>query len=148
MSMYLKLATIDSPTPCLSTFLYSSSFILLWEFPTSAPCFWKHRFVCSRGLEPVYTSLDTNPVTGCGQVCLTSVTNENWCLTLSIPNHKLPMRSLWTSSFRCWGPCWNVKSTLFYVQTTFLRTSKWQQQFGHPNDVTLDIEITKLLTSK
>ena len=35
--------------------------------------FLKPWFVWSTGIEPVNTSLDTNPVTGWGQVCLTSV---------------------------------------------------------------------------
>ena len=36
-------------------------------------CFWNHRFVWSTGIEPVNTSLETNPVTNCGQMCLTPV---------------------------------------------------------------------------
>jgi len=30
--------------------------------------FWNHRFVWSARIKPVNTSLDTNPVTACGQV--------------------------------------------------------------------------------
>ena len=44
-----------------------------WSTDVGFRCFWNRRFVWSTGIEPVSISLNTNPVTGCGQLCLTSV---------------------------------------------------------------------------
>ena len=77
----------------------------------------------------------------------------------SLGRHQLPMRRPWTSSFRCWGRCRDLKRAFFLrphdlslnvtldVKITKLLTSKWPN-FWCLNDQTFDVRLTKLLPSK